>query len=52
MGSAILLTLFTFIVVYISVFKEDFKTEDIDKVTPFLAVLAIVVFGTFILSSL
>ena len=52
MGSALLLTLMTFIITYVVVFKNDFKTEDIDKVTPFLAVIAILVFITFILSNL
>ena len=52
MGSALLLTLMTFIVIYVAVFKDDFKTEDIDKVTPFLAVATILVFIIFILSNL
>ena len=42
-GGAIILTIVTFLLVYAVVFKDDFKKEDIDKVTPFLAVIFIIV---------
>lgn len=42
-GGAIVLTIVTFLLVYAVVFKDDFKKEDIDKVTPFLAVIFIIV---------
>lgn len=42
-GGAIVLTIVTFLLVYAVVFKDDFKKEDIEKVTPFLAVIFIIV---------
>lgn len=43
MGGSLVLALLTFIIVYIITFKNDFKEEDINKVTPVVAVVFLVV---------
>lgn len=52
MGAAILISALTFVLVYITTFKDDFKKEDIDKVTPFLVGIALLIIITSILSSI
>lgn len=43
MGGSLVLALLTFIIVYIITFKNDFKEEDINKVTPVVAVVFLIV---------
>lgn len=43
MGGSLVLAFLTFIIVYIITFKNDFKEEDINKVTPVVAVVFLVV---------
>lgn len=52
MGSALLLAIVTFIIVYVVVFKDDFKKEDIEKVSPFLLIIALLSFLIFLMSNI
>lgn len=43
MGLAIISSIFVGIVIYVISFKEDFKKEEIDKVTPFIIIVGIII---------
>lgn len=51
MFSALVLTLTTFLIVYVAKFSEDFKKEDLEKVAPFLVLIVLFALLTLILSS-
>jgi hypothetical protein len=52
MIAALFMSLATFLVVYMVKFSDDFKKEDIDKVTPLIAVVVIFAILTFVMSNM